>query len=470
MLGTISMIYSGWRLAGPRCDIFSCRKARIKFLEITYVPPLRSVSLSIIASLALRDGEPTIGLTLRRTSNIVDENYVKGILYSAKYGNSSGVKHILEKRSDAVLEVDEVKGFSSLHYALHMGFSDIAKFLLDAGADPFLEDHFGTPAVYYALRRILRGDMSEIKDYLPISAFFEDYNFSHLHRVVLGIRSVDLKIELEKETARDHVNARDDIGKTPLHWAAFRGDISAVDMLLRAGSRVDISDIGGFTALYEASFSNSLKCAKNLLAFGADVNACDKVGYSILHIAAERGTHDFLSLLLANGANLENARNHWKCTPLYRPIAVDNVLGCMALTELGANLQHEDREGDTPLFQAVLYNAHGCLRYLLTRGANHLHKTPSRRTLLHRAASTGDEQTFAILGAANLRGLDPHAKDVEFMTAWQHLNLRPCLPRTYVDAFDALIESLGRADARTEEIVEVESDGDEELFDAVEYL
>jgi hypothetical protein len=39
-----------------------------------------------------------------------------------------------------------------------------------------------------------------------------------------------------------------------------------------------------------------------------------------------------------------------------------------------------------------------------------------------------------------------------------------------VDAFDALIESLGRADARTEEIVEVESDGDEELFDAVEYL
>jgi ankyrin repeat protein len=418
----------------------------------------------------LRDSEPTISLSLRRTPDIVDENCIRSLLFNTESGNISGVKQILEERPDAVLEANNTKGFSSLHYALDRGFSDIAKLLLAAGADPFLEDHWGTPAMFWAFRRILRGENPEVKDSLPMSAFFEDYNFSHLHRVVLKIRPLELRVELDKAMSRAQVNAQDDMGKTPIHWAALRGDVSAVDMLLRAGARVDICDNSGYTALYEASFSKSKGCVELFLAFGADVNARDKVGYSILHIAAAHGTHDLLSVLLANGAELEDSRNHWKCSPLQRAVCFDNVLGCMSLAELGANLQHEDWEGDTPLFQAIISNAHACLRYLLSRDANHLHKTSSRRTLLHRAASSGDRQTFEILSQANLRGLDPYAKDNESLNAWQHLALRPGLPREYVDAFEALVESLRRADTKIEEIVEGESDGDEDFIDAVEWL
>lgn len=40
------------------------------------------------------------------------------------------------------------------------------------------------------------------------------------------------------------VNVRNDNGRTPLHWAAERGNLSAVQVLLERGARIDVREEG----------------------------------------------------------------------------------------------------------------------------------------------------------------------------------------------------------------------------------
>jgi hypothetical protein len=83
----------------------------------------------------------------------------------------------------------------------------------------------------------------------------------------------------------------------------------------------------------------------------------------------------------------------------------------------------------------------------------------------------GDVETFKILTAANLKGLDPDAHNSKGWTARQHFNARVCISDDLEAAFNALVESIRRNNAEAEKdmIVELDEDSDEkEFFDALE--
>jgi ankyrin repeat protein len=75
-----------------------------------------------------------------------------------------------------------------------------------------------------------------------------------------------------------NVNARDEIGKTPLHVAAAVGNKGAVELLL---------------------------------AKGADANAKDQLGKTPLHWAAAGGQKEVAELLIAKGADILFEYNHY---------------------------------------------------------------------------------------------------------------------------------------------------------------
>lgn len=64
--------------------------------------------------------------------------------------------------------------------------------------------------------------------------------------------------EVKESLAADvHVNARGDMGRIPLMFAAIRGDVAFVELLLGEGVGVDTIDYFGWTASHwAASYSN----------------------------------------------------------------------------------------------------------------------------------------------------------------------------------------------------------------------
>ena len=114
--------------------------------------------------------------------------------------------------------------------------------------------------------------------------YLEERQFSLLHKILLGIYSHDLKEMLT--IVEDEVDIPDADGKTPLIWASLRGDVSAVEHLLKARADLNLSSVNGMTALLAASRSGSIECLRLLLAAGADPVPITNDRWNVLHYTA----------------------------------------------------------------------------------------------------------------------------------------------------------------------------------------
>ncbi|KAK3207162.1 hypothetical protein GRF29_103g60976 [Pseudopithomyces chartarum] len=219
------------------CNDASCVQSGSKHDKLVYSTPRWLAEVFMMAFLKMTDVWPTISLPVCQTVNIVDTEDSMSVIALAKTGSLPELKIAIANRPRAVFDVWHDNGFSALHIAAIQGSPGMVAHLISRGADPFLEDHWGVPAIFECYQRILRGnDTPEVKELLAeqlrLSVFFEDYDFSHIHFVVLGIRSLDLHTELNKQEYKHKVNDRDGMGMTPLHWASIRGDADAT--LMRA--------------------------------------------------------------------------------------------------------------------------------------------------------------------------------------------------------------------------------------------
>ena len=88
------------------------------------------------------------------------------------------------------------------------------------------------------------------------------------------------------------------IGNTATHWAASKGHVAALEVLLRAGADVHARNNGDSTPLHCAALSNQLDCAGVLLQHGADAALQDEFGDSPLSLAQRADGRDALVALL----------------------------------------------------------------------------------------------------------------------------------------------------------------------------
>jgi ankyrin repeat protein len=77
-------------------------------------------------------------------------------------------------------------------------------------------------------------------------------------------------------------------GSTPLMWAAERGSVELVQMLLAGGAEVNHTDQNGWNALFFATRAQSAEIVELLLNAGADATLVDAEGRSVLEVAAYR--------------------------------------------------------------------------------------------------------------------------------------------------------------------------------------
>ena len=93
------------------------------------------------------------------------------------------------------------------------------------------------------------------------------------------------------------VNAKDMIGTTALHHAAYNGKVNAIALLIKAGADMNAKNNNGWTVLYYAAMFRKLDAIAALIKAGADVNAKDNNGMTALDVATMMGETDVIQLL-----------------------------------------------------------------------------------------------------------------------------------------------------------------------------
>ncbi len=91
-------------------------------------------------------------------------------------------------------------------------------------------------------------------------------------------------------------------GRTPLHEAAYTGNIEMAKLLIEHGAEINIADKDGKTPLHEAAGRGKLEVAKLLIEHGADVNATDRLSATPLRNAESCGDTKIAELLRQHGA------------------------------------------------------------------------------------------------------------------------------------------------------------------------
>lgn len=145
------------------------------------------------------------------------------------------------------------------------------------------------------------------------------------------------------------VNAKDNIGKTALMYAAKAfngGDIELISILVNAGADINARDNRGYTALmYAAAYTVEDNVFETLIKYGADVNARDNEGQTALMKAARGGCKEGIGTMIKLGAKIDAQDNNgW--TALMHSTQTSFSSGAILLS-YGANENIRNNEGKT---------------------------------------------------------------------------------------------------------------------------
>uniref|UniRef100_A0A674G8U6 Ankyrin repeat domain 52 n=1 Tax=Taeniopygia guttata TaxID=59729 RepID=A0A674G8U6_TAEGU len=204
------------------------------------------------------------------------------------------------------------------------------------------------------------------------------------------------------------VNARDKHWQTPLHVAAANRATKCVEALVPLLSTVNVADRTGRTALHHAVHSGHLEMVNLLLNKGASPSTCDKKDRQPLHWAAFLGHLEVLKLLVARGADV-TCKDRRGYTLLHTAAAGGQIEVVRHLLRLGVEIDEPNSFGNTALHIACYMGQDAVANELVNVGANVNQPNEKGFTPLHFAAVSTN-------GALCLEILVNNGADVNFQS------------------------------------------------------
>jgi ankyrin repeat protein len=136
---------------------------------------------------------------------------------------------------------------------------------------------------------------------------------------------------------KSDVNAPQVDGTTALHWAVYRDNLNAADLLIASGASVKAATREGVTPLAMASLYGSVPMVERLLKAGADARERGPNGETMLMFAARNGNPGLIKILIAAGADVNASENLRRTTALMWAVEQQHPEAVKALLAAGAD-------------------------------------------------------------------------------------------------------------------------------------
>ena len=346
---------------------------------------------------------------------------------AAQYGQMEILSDLLEDQSLDINAADERTGLTALHCAATTDQVEIAKVLINHGADLSRSEKLGRTALHccvqsrgvHCLRLFLQQNADDrVRD-------LEGMTIWHLTARAGNVQALSVLLSLSVDPGSATVLKAND-GKTPFLCASARGSKEAMELLLNAGGNLTDTALDGSSPLHYAAESGSLESVEFLVEKKILSNLVTHDGSTAVHYAVAgswKHMSKIVRTLIENGVDPCKVRNDG-CTPLqvlvsdikdvlyedeYESLHRGFTAGQILLEKMLENLRSESslRLGSELIYLASLSyfpRAHEVVLALLEYRLDPNITFANGETALIAAAERGDA---TILNTLLLHGADP---------------------------------------------------------------
>lgn len=313
--------------------------------------------------------------------DFVDRDGLGALHRAIEGGQTAVVEAILQRRPK--LDIMNTRTSEMLlEKALYQ--PEIVKLLLDAGADPDIENSSGETVISEAVSH--RNGSEVVNMLLERKADIHHRNREGWTPICIAVGSAR-DAALVRVLADGGANLRDTVsgGRSLLHLAVD-GPAEVLKILLEFGKSISLNhrDDAGQTPLLAARNSANLDCLKLLIKAGADVNAQGHRGETALHNAVWHNMSSFLSVLLSQSDIDVNRKSSLLGSPLHVACRTIRIESVFAILDHGAdiNMVVKNIFQSTPLIAALLPDTSTATRSQDATRIDHI-----VRTLVQRGAN-----------------------------------------------------------------------------------
>lgn len=187
----------------------------------------------------------------------IKETNEKQLMFAIKNLDKNMLKNFIEADNSGVNCFDE-SGYTPLILACKSSFSDMVRVILENGGNPKISSNDGKTALHHAV---------DIGTLCLQSPGGDE-----------SIKACPLSIPELLINAGADINAKDKLGKTPLHYAVHNGLIGVASSLIKVGADVNAQDNDGNTPMHSFGKQMSAACVQVLLSQGAKLDIKNNAG------------------------------------------------------------------------------------------------------------------------------------------------------------------------------------------------
>ena len=229
--------------------------------------------------------EDTLDLLLKRDIRLdILDTDGRNILYiPIKFSYNSMLKKVLEYDSKNVginiIDIKDKFGLTAIEYSVIFNNYPAFELLLE------YKSHLGGTIFHIAIQYNRLDFFIKLLNSVPDITFFTEDNETLLQFCIINDRFDFINYVLKKKI---NIDNQDNLnGLTALHQSIIKNKLSAVQLLISYGAKIDIQDYYGNSALHYAISEKNLDIVKSILKYNPDFNKINIDGNTALHMYLE---------------------------------------------------------------------------------------------------------------------------------------------------------------------------------------